>query len=132
VTADYREIYQQYAQGAIKACILINAGAAAALLTQSAKFIEMSKPAITAGLACGMLLWAVGAVVAIGAWIAAFFSSRYVDRSKEEVASTAVAEEEVGTEDQGQLVPANWEKLCGRKFALSLAYCRLYLSKRLT
>jgi hypothetical protein len=87
--ADYREIPQEYAQGAIKACILINAGAAAALLTQSAKFIEMNKPAITAGITCTMLLWAVGTVAAVSTWILAFFSTRYVDKSERETAATA-------------------------------------------
>ena len=82
--ADYREISQEYAQGAIKACILINAGAAAALLTQSAKFIEMNKPGLTAGLTCSMLLWAVGTVTAISVWMLAFFSTRYVDKSERE------------------------------------------------
>lgn len=87
--ADYREISQQYAQGAIKACILINAGAAAALLTQSAKFIEMGKPAITVGVTCSMLLWALGAVAAIGTWVLAFLSTRYVDKSERETALEA-------------------------------------------
>lgn len=54
--ADYREISQEYAQGAIKACILINAGAAAALLTQSAKFIEIKNAALTSAITCSMLL----------------------------------------------------------------------------
>lgn len=87
--ADYRDISQQYAQGAIKACILINAGAAAALLTQSAKFIEMNKPALTVGLACSMLLWAAGTVAAISTWILAFLSTRYVDKSERESALQA-------------------------------------------
>ncbi|WP_141343193.1 hypothetical protein [Bradyrhizobium sp. USDA 3458] len=82
--ADYRDISQQYAQGATKACILINAGAAAALLTQSAKFIEMDKPAITAGLTCSMFLWALGTVAAASTWILAFLSTRYVDKSERE------------------------------------------------
>jgi hypothetical protein len=84
--ADYREISQQYAQGAIKACILINAGAAGALLTQSAKFVEMNKPVILASLTCSMLLWSVGTVAAISTWILAFLSTRYVDKSEREIA----------------------------------------------
>ena len=80
--ADYREISQEYAQGAIKACILINAGAAAALLTQSAKLVEMNKPAITAGARCSMLLWALGTVAAVSTWVLAFISTRYVDKSE--------------------------------------------------
>ncbi|MCA6109616.1 hypothetical protein [Bradyrhizobium cenepequi] len=84
--ADYREISQEYAQGAIKACILINAGAAAALLTQAAKFIEIKNAALTSAITCSMLLWAFGTVAAISTWVLAFLSTRYVDKSEKEVA----------------------------------------------
>jgi len=77
--ADYREISQQYAQGGIKSVILINAGAAVALLSQSAALAEGP---LASALVCPMLLWAMGTALGASTWVLAFLSTRHVDRNE--------------------------------------------------
>ncbi|WP_236640802.1 hypothetical protein, partial [Sulfitobacter sp. HI0023] len=74
----YRDISQQYAQGAIKAIILVNGGAAVAVLSQvspthsdfSTKSVGYALVAFVFGVAIGCTCWLVG-----------FLSTRYVDRT---------------------------------------------------
>ena len=81
MAADYREISQEYAQGAIKAALLINGGAAVALLSQAA---ELAHAGIADSATSAMIVWAFGVFAAAGAWLVAFMSTRYVDKSERE------------------------------------------------
>lgn len=60
---DYREYAQQYAQGGIKAVVILNGGAAVALLTQLGGLSALAKPVLVSmsfrsgGLVCGALTW---------------------------------------------------------------------------
>jgi hypothetical protein len=82
--ADYRELSQQYAQGAIKAALLINAGAAVAVLSQVSKLLEIKSGGIVNYLTCSLIMWASGTVIAVFSWMFAFASTRYVDKSEQE------------------------------------------------
>ena len=75
--ADYPEISQQYAQGAIKAAILMNGGAAAAVLSQMA---ELSKLLPPQSIGSSVLWFIFGAVIGASCWVAGFISTRHVDR----------------------------------------------------
>ena len=79
--ADYWEISQEYARGGIKAALLVNGGAAVALLSQVA---ELAKPQVVGNIRYAMLVWAVGVFAAAMAWLLAFMSARYVDKSERE------------------------------------------------
>jgi hypothetical protein len=81
MAADYREISQEYAQGGIKAALLINGGAAVALLSQAA---ELAHAGIADSATSAMIVWAFGVFAAAGAWLVAFMSTRYVDKSERE------------------------------------------------
>lgn len=81
--ADYREISQQYAQGGIKAALLINAGAAVALLSQLGTLVELGA---LGGARRAMIVWAFGVAFAAMAWLSGFLSTRYVDKSEKEAA----------------------------------------------
>ncbi|WP_299085796.1 hypothetical protein [uncultured Ruegeria sp.] len=75
--ADYREISQEYAQGSIKAAILINGGASVAVLSQLSGLREfMDHGAIS----CGLLAFAAGVVLGAVTWLLAFSSTRFVDQ----------------------------------------------------
>ena len=76
--ADYREISQQYAQGAIKAIIFINSGATVAVLSQMQN-ISALIPLWSIG--TSLILFVFGVAVGSLCWLAAFFSTRYVDRA---------------------------------------------------
>lgn len=76
--ADYREISQIYAQKGIQAGMILNGGAAVALLNQAHSF----SPKI---IAWPMRVWAFGALFAAFCWVAAFVSARFVDKSEREV-----------------------------------------------
>lgn len=78
--ADYREISQQYAQGAIKAAAVLNGGAAVAILTQAASLLEMG---YGGKVSCSLMLWTAGVFFSALCWISAFASTRFVDRSTE-------------------------------------------------
>lgn len=77
--SDYREISQQYAQGGIKAAILLNGGAAIAVLSQAA---ELMKRGLACEIRIAMLLWVTGASIAALIWFFAFMSARFVDKSE--------------------------------------------------
>jgi hypothetical protein len=77
--ADYREISQSYAQGAIKAVILINSGALVACLSQlSSLFAHLDGLVLGAAFFC----WIFGIVLGVAAWGFGFLSTRYVDISE--------------------------------------------------
>jgi uncharacterized membrane protein len=73
---DYREISQQYAQGAIKAIILVNGGSAVAVLSQM-KDLSTLLPLWSIGLS--LILFVLGVAVGSGCWIVGFIAARYVD-----------------------------------------------------
>lgn len=79
--ADYREISQQYAQGGINAAILINGGAAVALLSQ---YADLSSKGLGLPVAEAMISWAVGVLLAAFVWMFGFYSTRYVDKAYDE------------------------------------------------
>jgi hypothetical protein len=82
--ADYREISQQYAKEAIRTVILMNAGAAVALLSQAG---ELAREGLADRAEIAMLWWSAGAVLGVLIWLAAFTSTRYVDKSERELSS---------------------------------------------
>ncbi len=75
---DYREISQQYAQGAIKAIILVNGGSAVAVLSQL-KDLSNLLPLWSIGVS--LILFVFGVAVGSGCWIVGFIATRYVDRA---------------------------------------------------
>lgn len=75
---DYRAFAQQYAQGGIKASILLNAGAAVAVLSQAVDLIDRG---ITSELHLAMILWVVGMLCASLVWVCGFLSTRAYDES---------------------------------------------------
>lgn len=77
--ADYREISQVYAQGGIKAIVLLNGGASVAVLSQISKL-----PAMAASIAWAMAFWDLGLVAGALTWIFGFMSARYVDKHERE------------------------------------------------
>jgi hypothetical protein len=79
--ADYREISQSYAQGAIKAAILLNSGAAVAVLSQAS---ELKGQGLISAVQSPMVFWMCGTAAAALAWVIAFYSTRYVDKWLEE------------------------------------------------
>lgn len=82
--ADYREISQQYAKEGIRTIILLNGGAAVALLSQAGHLVEQG---LVGGVRAAMIWWSAGAGVGAVTWILAFASTRYVDKSERETAS---------------------------------------------
>lgn len=79
--ADYREISQEYAKEGIKAALLINAGAAVAMLTQTQNLIPNG---LGDDAAIAMILWSIGVLLAAITWPLAFISTRYVDKAGDE------------------------------------------------
>lgn len=74
--ADFREISQSYAHGAIKAMILVNSGALVACLTQ----LETLTNYVGArGVGYSVLLWTCGVFLGALSWILGFLSTRFVD-----------------------------------------------------
>lgn len=76
--ADYREISQSYAAGAIKSAILINGGAAVAVLSQISNLSAIAAPT---DIAKTMLVFIFGVIFATVTWGCGFFSTRHVDRA---------------------------------------------------
>ena len=76
--ADYREISQIYAQGAIKSVILANSGGALAIVSQLAALKSEFNSGVIAAL---LMIYMFGATLGIASWIFAFISTRYVDRT---------------------------------------------------
>ncbi len=70
--ADYREITQEYAKGAIKTVILINAGSIVAILNQ---LPEISKLTSLWSLKLAMSAWIFGILFGVLSWILAFKST---------------------------------------------------------
>ena len=77
--ADYREISQTYAQGAIKAAFAVNGGAAVVVLSQFGSLAEIIEPKTVA---CAMLTYVFGTLFSAAAWVMAFLSTRHVDRTE--------------------------------------------------
>ena len=74
--ANYREISQQYAQGAIRAVILINGAAAVALLSQLTPLLKIL-PERSLGLA--LVAFVFGVALGVSAWMCGFYNARFVD-----------------------------------------------------
>lgn len=70
--ADYREITQDYAKGAIKTVILVNAGGIIATLNQ---LEEITKFASTNSLKWAMAIWVFGIVFGVAAWACGYVST---------------------------------------------------------
>ena len=79
--ADYREISQTYAKGAINTAMIVNAGAAVALLSQLGELMDNGLIGVVRP---AMEVWTFGIAAAAFAWVAGFTSTRYVDRSERE------------------------------------------------
>lgn len=77
--ADYREISQHYAQGAIKAVVLLNSGALVASLSQLDSVFKLAPPEVYAISAAS---WLVGTALGAVVWILAFTSTRHVDKAE--------------------------------------------------
>jgi len=73
---DYRQESIENARGAIKAAMLLNGGAAVALLSQ----ISTLPHEIAGAVLYSMGWWSGGLSLASLAWVAAFISTRYVDK----------------------------------------------------
>jgi len=82
--ADYRDISQEYARGAIGACILLNSGAAVAILSQLSNLLGTAPIVSKEALKFSMILWVAGATIGGLTWIIALVSTRYVDKAKME------------------------------------------------
>jgi hypothetical protein len=94
--ADYREISQTYAQGAIRAIILINSGALVACLSQIESLLSLIAGR-TVGIALG--IWVLGVSLGAAAWIIGFSSTRFVDIS-ERASRPAEAAKAIDTSDR--------------------------------
>ena len=79
--ADYRELSQQYAQGGIRTTVLLNGGAAIALLSQLGSLLSAGLGGSVTG---PMILWALGTFAGAAAWVPAFVSTRFVDKHERE------------------------------------------------
>ncbi|WP_323781566.1 hypothetical protein [Leisingera sp.] len=75
---DFRAISQDYAQGAIRASILINGGAAVALLSQLTN-LSTALPKWAVGWA--MVAFVAGVSAGALTWLFGFLSTRHVDRT---------------------------------------------------
>lgn len=82
--ADYREISQHYAKEGIRTVILLNGGAAVALLSQAGSLVEQG---LVGGVRAAMIWWSAGAGIGAFTWMMAFLSTRYVDKSEREAGS---------------------------------------------
>lgn len=74
---DYRAISQQYAQGGINAVILVNGGAAVAVLSQLGGLKGLADPA---AIGWTLICFVIGVFFGLISWVLAFMSTRYVDR----------------------------------------------------
>ena len=79
--ADYREISQEYAKQGINAALLLNGGAAVALLSQAG---QLKEHGLGGAISAGLLIWAFGSALAAATWVFGFLSTRYVDKSERE------------------------------------------------
>ena len=83
--ADYRQISQDYAQGGIKAAILINGAAAIAVLSQLGK---LANQGLGMEVVIALVLWGIGVSCGAATWGLAFLSTRFVDKSEREQANS--------------------------------------------
>lgn len=79
--ADYREISQEYAKGALNTATLINGGAAVALLSQIGTLATTNQ---MGGVRVALTWWAAGTSCSAAAWVFGFLSTRFVDKSERE------------------------------------------------
>lgn len=87
---DYRTISQQYAQGGINAVILVNGGAAVAVLSQLANLKGLVEPA---AIGWTLICFVCGVFFGLVSWVLAFISTRYVDRRlRDQEATYAMAD----------------------------------------
>ncbi|MFK4823746.1 hypothetical protein ACI0FM_02945 [Paenochrobactrum sp. BZR 588] len=84
--ADYREISQSYARAAVNTSVILNGGAAIALMNQMSSLIGSGFGPI---IFWPITLWAAGAFLAGITYPVAFLSSRYVDKSEREPSKEA-------------------------------------------
>jgi hypothetical protein len=77
---DYRQESIENARGAIKGGSLLNGGAAVALLTQ----LSTIPQSIAGAALTSMIWWSFGLSFSAFAWVAAFGSTRYVDKWQDE------------------------------------------------
>lgn len=70
--ADYREITQEYAKGAIKAVMLLNAGAALAILSQFSSIVTVSN---SDAVKCAMIAWIVGILFGFFTWVGGYVAT---------------------------------------------------------
>jgi hypothetical protein len=109
-----RTMAQEYAKEGIKALILVNGGAAVALLSQAAKLIEMK---LGDDVAVALMIWAGGLALAIACWWIGFLSLRYVDRAN-------VAKDQPNERDAQIIVSDRYMYAGQALFLLSLmAFC---------
>ncbi|MDZ4391986.1 hypothetical protein [Cypionkella sp.] len=80
-STNYRSFSQTYAQEGIKALMLINGGAATALLTQATDLRDQD---LQTAVLWPMISWTIGLALAVVIWLVGFASTRYVDRSVQE------------------------------------------------
>ena len=79
--ADFREISQAYAQGAIKVVILLNSGAVLACFSQLTQLVELFGHRV---IGFALFLWIFGLAAGALAWMLGFFSTRDADITLEQ------------------------------------------------
>lgn len=75
-----RTMAQEYGREGIRALMLVNGGAAVALLSQAAKLIELR---LGDDVARALLIWTVGLMLAVLCWFVGFLSLRFADRAQD-------------------------------------------------
>lgn len=108
---DYREISQQYAQGAIKAAFLLNGGASVAMLTQLNSLDYLAKALVWA-----MVAWAAGLVSSALAWAFGFAATRAFDDWQRFLAS------DVSRADTYRVTGNNWQTAALVVLCLALVF----------
>ena len=78
--ADYRQISQDYAQGGIKAAILINGAAAIAVLSQLGK---LANQGLGMEVVIALVLWGIGVSCGAATWVLCFFQPFVSTRARE-------------------------------------------------
>lgn len=78
--ADYREITQEYAKGAIKTVILVNAGGIIATLNQLSEVLKFASPY---SLKWAMVIWVIGIVFGVASWALGYMSTTQFGNSDE-------------------------------------------------
>ncbi|KAB7615788.1 hypothetical protein F9L33_03225 [Amylibacter sp. SFDW26] len=78
---DYREISQDYAQGAIKAAFALNGTSCIAIVSQLS---DIRDSLFSSYVGLSLKLWCIGLSLSALTWIIGFASARYVDKSYNE------------------------------------------------